>query len=71
MPRFLGYTTYDNEDALVITEAEFHERGMPDDWAEYVWIDADDKAEAYARYDECIAEYEADNIAGRPIKHAY
>ena len=71
MPRFLGYTTYENEDALVLTEAEFHERGKPDDWAEYVWIEADTKAEAYERYDDAMAEYEADNKACRPIKDTY
>lgn len=73
MPKFIGYTTYDNEDALVLSQDEFKEHGglTNVDWAEYVWIGAADKAEAYARYDDCIAEYEADNNAGRPIKDAY
>ena len=71
MPRFIGYTTYENEDAVVLSEAEHQERGIPDDWSEYVWMEADDKSEAYARYDDAIAEYEADNNSGNPIKAYY
>ena len=70
-PRFLGYRTYENEDAIVLSEAEYQERGIPEDWAEYVWVEAADKAEAYARYDDAMAEYEDDNKAGRPIKNYY
>lgn len=71
MPKFIGYTTYDNEDVIVLSEAEYQERRLPDDWAEYVWLEAEDKAEAYARYDDAMAEYEADNNACRPIKPYY
>jgi len=71
MPKFIGYATYENEDAIVLSESEYRERGIPDDWAEYVWMECADKAEAYARYDNCIAQYEADNNAGSPIPAAY
>ena len=72
MAKFIGYCTYTNEDAVVLTQDEYSERGgLPDDWAEYVWIEATDKSEAYARYDEAIQAYEDDNKAGRPIKETY
>ena len=71
MEKFIGYCTHTNEDVVVLSETEYKEHGIDEDWAEYVWIEAETKAEAYARYDDCMAEYEADNNAGRPIKVAY
>jgi hypothetical protein len=71
MARYIGYCTYDNEDAVVLSESEYSERGIPEDWAEYVWIESEDKAGAYQRYDECAAEYESDVKAGRLVKKTY
>ena len=71
MNKFIGYTTYDNEDPAILSYEEYKAQSLPDDWAEYVWIRATDRTEARARYQDCMDEYEADNKSCRPIKDVY
>jgi hypothetical protein len=74
MLRFICYSTYQNEDVVCLTEAEFyaHTSGeLPLNWCEYLWLEAADKAEALACYDAAYAEFEADLAAGAPIKETY
>lgn len=71
MARYLTYTTYADEDPQALSEAEFAEQGTLDDWAEYVWQEAPDKATAIAQHAAKMDAYEADHVAGRPIKHTY
>jgi len=72
MPRFFGYTTYDSEDVVVLTEEEAKECNMNEiEWADYVWFHADTKTEAYAGHAQAMDAYEADHEAGRPIKDTY
>ena len=71
MERFVGYCTDTNEDVIVLSLKEYREDGLPDDWQEYVWINAESKQEAYLRYDDCMYEYEQDVKQGRPAKTAY
>jgi len=71
MPRFIGYTTYENEDPVILSKEEFEQLGIPEGWAEYVWINAQDKGDALARYPSCMEAFEADNASCRPIRDAY
>ena len=71
MARFLTYSTYDNEDVRGMTEAEYQANGIPDDWDEYVWTEADSLSEAIALHDQSMGAYELDLKAGREPKRTY
>lgn len=72
MARFITFTTYEDEDPQVMTEAEREAAGEAfPDWAEYVWQNAPDRETAIAQHAEKMNAYEADNNAGRPIQDTY
>ena len=33
MNKFIGYTTYDNEDPAILSYEEYKAQSLPDDWA--------------------------------------
>lgn len=54
-----------------MTEAEYQANGIPDDWDEYVWTEADSLSEAIALHDQSMEVYEMDVKAGREPKLTY
>ena len=72
MPRFITFTTYDNEDVRALSEAEFWETEANDtDMDEYIWQEAPDAETAIAQHFAKHDEWNADVRAGRPEKHTY
>jgi hypothetical protein len=73
MKRFVTFSTYDDEDVRALSQEEFD--NLPDgaslDWDEYVWQFAPDKAAAIEQHVTKMDAYQADNEAGREIRHTY
>lgn len=60
MAEFLTFTTESNPDPVAVTRKEINAMGgMPDDWIDYIWQEASDKAEAEANHDLRFDEYMA------------
>lgn len=71
MARFITYSTYDNEDVRGMSESEYRANGLPDDWDEYVWTEADSLSEAIALHDQSVGAYHLDLTNGREPQHTY
>lgn len=71
MARFITYSTYDNEDVRGMSESEYRANGLPDDWDEYVWTEADSLSEAIALHDQSMGAYHLDLTNGSEPQHTY
>jgi PHD/YefM family antitoxin component YafN of YafNO toxin-antitoxin module len=57
---YCTYTTNEDQEPVAITRAEYDKAGgLPEDWEDYIWHDADSKGEAIERHDQRHDEYMA------------
>ena len=60
MTEYCTYTTDLNSDAIALTRAEFEAMGgLPDDWADYIWQEAETREIAVAMHHQRHDEYMA------------
>ena len=61
MSEFCTYTTNDNQDAAALTRTEFEALGgLPDDWSDYIWQEAESRQQAVLMHQQRHDEYMAD-----------
>jgi hypothetical protein len=56
---FCTYTTNADTDPVAMTRKEYDEKGLPDDWSDYIWQEAESKGFAASMHEQRHNEFMA------------